>query len=80
MMRWWLWRSSKLIELPPEGSDEYRRIVAFFCTGCMLVEFFFFFVFVFVRVGEKAVEVRDTQRRAFIFFISFFLVSSSIVY
>jgi len=42
-----------LTELPVEGSDEYRRIVAFFCSGCMLVEFLFlFFIFVFVHVGE----------------------------
>jgi len=43
-----------LTELPVEGSDEYKRIVAFFCSGCMLVEFLFFFCLclVFVRVGE----------------------------
>ena len=46
-----------LIELLVEGSDERRRIVAFFCSGCMLVEFLFF-VFVFVRVGEGGGRVR----------------------
>ena len=46
-----------LIELLVEGSDEPRRIVAFFCSGCMLVEFlfsfFFFFFFFFVRGGVE---------------------------
>lgn len=68
-----------LIELLVEGSDEPSRIVAFFCSGCMLVEFlfsFFLFLSLSLSVWEKAVEgwkggrvkLGDTQRQVFFWF------------
>jgi len=70
-----------LTGLPVEGPDEYRRIVAFFCSGCMLVEFLFFFfcLSLSLSVWEKAVEgwkgervkLGDTQRQVFFFFFLF---------
>lgn len=73
-----------LIELPVEGSDEPRRIVAFFCSGCMLVEFlFFFFCLCLCPCGRRRWKGERGSwgiHNVEFFFVFFFLANSSVVY